>query len=63
MIKLPGGSVWLDAGERCPFQCPHCKDFIEWKDVKEIKCEACGHFGTVDQFSMVGFEYARPTVH
>lgn len=63
MIKCDDGMIWIEKGERFPFKCPECGNYIEWHPMPTVKCEACGCMGTPVEFSNVHYVIEEPTVN
>lgn len=50
MIRLPGGQIWLEAGEKVPFECPKCRKLVPYSEATTPKCPECGYSGSRGEF-------------
>ena len=60
MKILPDGTLYLDAGETIPYQCPICKTYIAFKEADRMTCDTCGYSSDSESFSDVRFTLTKP---
>lgn len=59
MKIMQDGTLYLDAGEQIPYQCPICKTYIAFKEADRVTCD-CGFTADSEAFSDVRFILTKP---